>query len=549
MKTRNKILIIVIGALLFGIGGFIVGTRKDTATHSEHVVDKADRWTCSMHPQIQQATPGKCPLCGMDLIPSANNNADNLGERMLTMSPAAMKLAEVQTQPIERRFIDSEISLAGIVDYDETRVKTISAWVAGRLDRLFVDYTGIPIKKGEHLVEIYSPELYTAQEELIQAIQAKVELQQSASTYIKQSASDTVAAVREKLSLLGLQKDQISNIETTKKPTYRIEITSPISGIVIKKNATEGIYVKKGTAIYTVADLTTLWVKLDAYESDLALLKYGQDVEIRSTSFGNKIFKGWISFIDPIINPATRTVKVRVVVDNQAGMLKPNMFVTATVKARIGQNGAVPSVKLKDKWICPMHPEVISDKADTCPSCGMKLVQAETLGYNSEQSTEPPLIIPSSAALITGERALVYIRLKNRNTPTFEGREVKLGSRAGNFYIVYSGIKEGEDIVINGNFNIDSALQLIAKPSMMSADTTHDSTQQPEAKINASINNQAKNSVGNIVQRYYIIEQALVADDHKSSQMAAKKLADFMATVQMGTLSAKSKVLWSKQTA
>ena len=552
MKTNKKTLILVLIALLFGIGGFIVGAKTSKDTHTGHAATETEAytWTCSMHPQVQQPDPGKCRLCGMDLIPLKNSNDDDLGERMLTMSPAAMKLAEVITQPLERRFIEAEIPMSGIVDYDETRVKTISAWVAGRLDRLFVDYTGIPIKKGEHLVEIYSPELYTAQEELIQAIKTASKIKQSDSTYIKNSANDTVVAVKEKLRLLGLQDEQIEKIEAQKKPTYKIEIRSPISGIVIKKNATEGMYVKTGTAIYTVADLTKLWVKLDAYESDLALLKYGQDVEIKTTSFGDKVFKGWISFINPVLNPATRTVKIRVLVDNEEGLLKPNMFVTAKVKTRIGNNGAVPSINLSDKWICPMHPEVIADKADACPTCGMDLVQAETLGYNIEQSTEPPLVIPSSAVLITGKRALVYVRLKNRDKPTFEGREIELGPRAGNYYIVHAGIEENEDVVINGSFKIDSALQLIAKPSMMSADTTPITTKQPATTIRLdSVNTEARNNIGNIIKSYYVIEKSLVADNHAATKRAALKLVDSMTTMQTSTLPANEKAVWKEQKA
>ncbi len=367
LGLQFKVWIAVLIALLFGIGGFVAGTREH-AVHLEVSNAQSQTWTCSMHPQIKRSEPGKCPLCGMDLIPLKTDDGTDHAERMMTMSEAAMKLAEVETQPVERRFVDIEIPLAGKVDYDETRVRTISAWVAGRLDRLFVDYTGIPVKKGEHLVEIYSPELYAAQEELLQAVKTASELAESDSEYIRKSAVDTVAAVREKLILLGLKEQQIAEIERQNKPTTHIEITAPIGGIVIHKNAKEGMYVQAGTPIYTVADLSKLWVKLDAYESDLAWIKYGQTAEIRTESFGDKVFKGWISFVDPILNPETRTVKVRVLVDNPEGLLRPNMFTRATVKARVGQEGAVLDLNLDGKWICSMHPEIVADKAGPCLS-------------------------------------------------------------------------------------------------------------------------------------------------------------------------------------
>ncbi|MFC1498385.1 efflux RND transporter periplasmic adaptor subunit [Verrucomicrobiota bacterium] len=566
LGLQTRMWVVVLAALLFGIGGFVIRSRHGGDMHGEHGTHQADSekqsltWTCSMHPQIKQPEPGKCPLCGMDLIPLKTEAGDDLGERMMTMSEAAMKLAEVRTQPAERRFVDIEIPLIGKIDYDETRVKTISSWVDGRLDRLFVDYTGVPVKKGEHLVEIYSPELYAAQEELLQAIKTESEVRGSDSEYIRKSSSDTVASVREKLRLLGLKEEQIAQIEKQKKPTARIEITAPIGGIVIHKNAKEGMYVKTGTPIYTVADLSKLWVKLDAYESDLAWIKYGQEVEIRTESYGDKMFKGWISFVDPILNPETRTVKVRVLVDNPKGLLRPNMFVRAIVKTQAGEEGAVLTSNLDGKWICPMHPEVVKDKASACTVCGMDLVKAETLGYATKQSAEPPLILPSSAVLITGKRALVYVRLKNRDKPTFEGREVELGPRAGDFYIILAGINEGDDVVVNGNFKIDSALQLVAKPSMMSPEggvapqAHHGEHSMPAMKQTAAteqlnVPDAFKNGITGILRAYYEIQKALAGDDPEEAGTSSRELAEAVTTIQSEGLSAQAQEVWKEQKA
>lgn len=220
--------------------------------------------------------------------------------------------------------------------------------------------------------------------------------------------------------------------------------------------------------IYTVADLSQVWVKLDAYESDLSWIRYGQEVQFTTEAYPGEMFTGRISFIDPILDAMTRTVKIRVDVPNPDGKLKPEMFVRAVVQARITEGGRVMDRDLAGKWISPMHPWIVKSEAGTCDVCGMDLVPAESLGYVGPDAPEaPPLVIPETAPLITGKRAVVYVQKPNTDVPTFEGRDVELGSRAGRYYVVKSGLHEGELVVTNGNFKIDSALQIQTKPSMM----------------------------------------------------------------------------------
>jgi len=241
-----------------------------------------------------------------------------------------------------------------------------------------------------------------------------------------------------------------------------------MGGIVIHKNATEGMYVNTGTPIYRVADLSRLWVKLDAYESDLPWIRYGQEVEFTTQAYPGQVFKGTISFIDPVLNDKTRTVKVRVNVDNSQGELKPQMFVKAIVHSQVAGVGKIMAAELAGKWICPMHPDVVKTQAGSCDICGMDLVTTESLGYVKADTPEKaPLVIPVSAPLITGKRAVVYVQVPNTEKPTYQGREIVLGPRAGDYYIVKSGLAEGEIVVTNGNFKIDSAMQIQAKPSMM----------------------------------------------------------------------------------
>jgi len=423
-------------------------------------------WTCSMHPQIRLPKPGKCPLCPMDLIQASSEGGD-IGSRQISFSREALKLMEVQTTPVERKFVEAEIRMVGKVDYDETRVKNITAWVPGRIDRLYVDFTGITVSKGDHMVDLYSPELITAQAELLQALKAAEGIKDNTSEFMKRTTLATLEAARDKLRLLGLARAQIDKIESSGAPVTHITIYSPMGGIVIHKHATEGMYVNTGTPIYTLADLSRLWVKLDAYESDLSWIRFGQEVEFSTEAYPGQVFKGKISFRDPVLNAKTRTVKVRVNVDNTDGKLKPGMFVRGVLRAKVAQGGAVMDPELAGKWICPMHPSVVKDQQGTCDICEMDLVTTESLYTTADEPDEPPLVIPATAPLITGKRAVVYVRIPDANKPTFEGREVVLGLRAKDYYLVMEGLAEGEVVVTKGNFKIDSALQIQAKPSMM----------------------------------------------------------------------------------
>ena len=317
---------------------------------------------------------------------------------------------------------------------------------------------------------IYSPELLSAQEELLQAVQAVRELEASDVSIMKETTLSMVEAARGRLRLWGLKSEQIAEIEKRGKPTDHITIYAPMSGVVIHKNAQQGMYVKTGTRIYTIADLSTIWVRLDAYESDMMWLRYGQEVEVTTEAYPAEVFHGKVAFIDPVLNDKTRTVKVRVNVPNPDGKLKPGMFVRAVVRPKVAAAGRVMEPHLAGKWICPMHPEIVKDGAGACDICQMDLVTAESLGYVAvtEQESVKPLVIPATAPLITGKRAVVYVEVPDKDRPTYEGREVALGPRAGDYYIVRNGLKEGEIVVTNGNFKIDSALQIQAKPSMMS---------------------------------------------------------------------------------
>ena len=527
MKATKQIIATGIVAGIIGLAvGWGLSSSDTPSTHAPAAVAEQDEtWTCSMHPQIRQPGPGQCPICGMDLIPVAAPAAgDFLGPRQLRLSPAAQELASIQTAPVERRFAPVETRMVGKIAVDETQVRSITAWVAGRIDRLYVDYTGVRVEKGDHIAYLYSPELLTAQEELIQALRARARLVDSG-TSVGQTAQATVEAAREKLRLLGLKEEQIERVERERRASDHLTIYAPTGGVVIKKHLSEGAYVQTGTPIYTIADLSRLWLELQAYESDMSWIHYGQAVEFSAEAYPGEVFSGQISFVDPVLDERTRTVRVRVNVANEQGRLKPGMLVWAVAQAEVGAHGRAMSPALTGKWISPMHPEIVRDAPGACDICGMALVRAEELyDTGDEVEREMPLVVPASAPLLTGKRAVVYVAL---GEGLYEGREVVLGPRAGDYYLVREGLREGEQVVVNGAFKIDSALQIRAQPSMMNAPARADQRDDEP-------NGHAHGPPSAVWTAYFATQQALSKDDLSGAQAAAATLAAHPASQEIG---------------
>ncbi len=552
--AQAAVLLIVGFAIALSLKGTPAVSTNGTGGdgHAQHA-DAPKIWTCSMHPQIRRDGPGKCPICGMALVPVTTSAG---GMRTITISPTARKLMNIETTPVERRYVTADVRMVGKVEYDETRLSHITAWVSGRLDRLYVDYTGIEVKKGDHLVYIYSEELYSAQAELIEALKNR-RTRPSTTTLIQ--PIDLAESAREKLRLLGLTPVQIKEIEQRGTPADHITIYSPIAGIVIEKMRQEGDRVRTGDRIYTVADLRQVWVKLDAYESDLQWLRYGQAVEFTTEAYPGETFSGRIAFIDPVLNKDTRTVKVRVNVPNEDGRLKPEMFVRAVVRSRVAAGGRVLDAALVGKWISPMHPEIVKDEPGNCDICGMPLVRAETLGYVTAEPDEAskPLVIPVSAALVTGRRAIAYVEVPTAKEPTFEGREVVLGPRAGAFYLVRHGLKEGDLVVTNGNFKLDSALQISAKPSMMTPEGGggggHDHgghvgdkkpTEGHPAGHQMAVPSQFKSQLEQVVMAYDEVTTAIEEADLTKVRAAFNGLGVALAKVDNKLLTGHAEMLW-----
>ena len=533
---------------------------------SEEQEEKAELWICPMnisyHPYYSSSKAGNCKFCGMTLVQAEAEEEG--GERRFKTTPAARALMEVQTEEVQRRFVTAEVRMVGKVEYDETAVRDITAWVGGRLDRLYVDYTGVQVNEGDHMVYLYSPELLNSQEALLQALKALKEDRPGELDVLKEVAEGTLKSARDRLLLMGLSEEQVAEIERRGEPTDHLTINAPAGGTVITKHAQEGMYVETGSRIYTIADLSRVWVKLDAYESDLQWLRYGQHVTFSAEAYPGETFDGIVALIHPVLEDRTRTVKVRVNVPNPDGKLKPGMFVRGIVRAQVAAAGKVMAPDLAGKWICPMHPEIVKDARGQCDVCGMPLVSAESLGYMVADETEAPLVIPDTAPLITGKRAVVYVELPGKDQLTFEGREVDLGPRAGDYYIVHSGLEEGEAVVTHGAFKIDSELQIRAKRSMMSPEggvpggaghhhggTTAVEPPRPHAAGTPEPGPEPveapaafREQLGAVLEAYKPLQEALAGDNDGDAAEAAWRVQKAHDAVDMNLLAGDAHMAW-----
>lgn len=445
---HTKLFLIPILALVAGflLRGFFAGTSGDHGAAAQTATAKEEIWTCSMHPQIRLPSAGKCPICEMPLIVTAAGQIGSGGEPMLELSDHALAMASVETSPVIRRELFRELRAVGKIQYSESSLATITARIDGYAERLFVDFTGVEIKAGDHLAEVYSPDLIAAQQELLIALR---------------SESGSLAEMAKlKLQRWGLTGEQIAELIKNKTLTDRITLYSPVQGTVIEKLIVQNSAFKVGDALYRIANLDTVWVYLDIYEADLPWVRYGQQVEITAEALPGHVFKGQVTFVQPVVNEETRTVRVPVHVENKDHALKPGMFVSAVIKSALeGDKHAAPA-GTEGKFFCPMkcEGEKIYDKPGNCPVCEMKLDQipAAYLGAGV-------LAVPVSAVLDSGTRRIVYVE-KSRGL--FEAREVILGPRTAGFFQVITGVAEGERVVTRGGFLIDSQFQITGHPSL-----------------------------------------------------------------------------------
>ena len=406
---KQKVLFISISLIIGLFLGWLLfhhsgkrGTKANRVTETT----KSTIWTCSMHPQIRMSEPGKCPICGMDLIPLTQNSTGSVDPDAIQMSKDAVQLANVLTTTVTKQKPVKEVRLYGKVQADERLFQSQTAHVPGRIERLNINFTGESVVKGQVLAEIYSPELITAQQELLETVKTK------------QLQPELYEASKEKLRQWKLTDDQISKIETSGVVQNNFDVLSNTSGTVTARRVNNGDHVSVGTVLFDIADLSKVWIMFDAYESDLQFLHVGEKLSFNLQALPGTDFTGKIIFIDPVIDPVTRVAKVRVETGNHTGRLKPEMFATGIVSSTLTE-------------------------------------------YTDD------VVIPKSAVLWTGKRSVVYVKQPDSEEPVFKIREVELGPMLGESYVIMSGLSEGEEIVTSGTFSVDAAAQLEGKPSMM----------------------------------------------------------------------------------
>ena len=500
----NKNIIYIGVALIVGLlGGYLIfgGGSADTATnkvkddhnHSEEIAS-GQMWTCSMHPQIMQPEPGDCPICGMDLIP-AETGADGLLADQFKMTENAMALANIQTTVVGSGAIEAgTLKLSGKIRENEESNAVQVTYFAGRIERLYVNSTGERVGKGQRLATIYSPELVSAQQELLTAAS------------LKESQPELYSAVRNKLKLWKLSEKQINSIEQAGKVQEYFPVYATVSGTVTHKMVEEGDYVKLGQPLYKIANLNTVWAEFDAYENQIASLKEGQGIKIVTNAYPNQEFDAKISFIDPLLNSATRTIVVRAVLNNRKDKFKPGMFVEGKVEG-------------------------------------------------TEMQMNEAINVPASAVMWTGERSVVYVKT-NPNEPVFEMRDVLLGNASGDTYTIIEGLQNGDEIVTNGTFTVDAAAQLQGKKSMMNAEggktmTGHEghlgmqndgsgdkmnNTSHSEMNKRIEVASKFQNQLKRVFEDYILLKDALVNDNATEAQTAAKKIGQNLAKVDMKLL-------------
>lgn len=365
-----------------------------------------------MHPWYTSDKPGIAPDCGMDLVPVYEGESDAKG---IKIDPATVQNIGVKVEEVVKRKLNKVIRTVGKIDYDERRVFSVNTKVMGWVEKLYVDYTGKLVRKGEPLMELYSPELVTTQEEYLQALNYQRKLQQSSLEEAKKGSDDLIQSARRRLLNWDIPESEIRALEQRGAPKKTMTIYSPADGIVMEKMVRSGQNVMAGMELYKIADLSTVWVLADIYQYELPWIKRGQSVDIELSYLPGRSFKGTITYIYPYLSEETKTAKVRIQVRNTASIeLKPDMFATV-------------------KIVSPLSIEAV--------------------------------VVPDQAIIRTGERNIAVIALGGGY---FDPREVKLGVQSDGYVQVLDGIKEGERIVISSQFLIDSESNLKAAVSQMS---------------------------------------------------------------------------------
>jgi len=364
-------------------------------------------YNCPMHPYYTSDRPGECPICGMDLVPveekegHGEHGSQVEGFASLELDPRQQQLIGVTTAPVERKVVTRTVRAAGTVVPDERRLFMVHSKVSGWIDRLYVDSTGQPVAAGQPLLSLYSPEFYATQEEYLVARGALREPGPGGEEETSWGTEALRDAAERRLAYWDVDPAAVERLAEAGEPTKALTVRSPYSGYVLEKQARVGMYVQPGAPLYTVADLSRVWVEADVYEYELPFVKVGQRVRITLPYYPAEPLEGTVKFIYPFLNASSRTIRLRVDVANPGLKLKPDMFADVSLEQELGEH----------------------------------------------------LVVPTEAVLDSGERKIVFVAHDGGH---FEPREITVAARVEDYYVVAGGLREGETVVTSGNFLIDS---------------------------------------------------------------------------------------------
>jgi len=473
-KTLGKYGLLILAGLLLGWLIFGGRDRQNGRDHSDHAESAETTYTCSMHPQVRQDEPGDCPICGMELIPvSEEGDHEDDDPFLFTMRESHAAWANVRTMQVGAGQAGASIRLSGKVVVNERETRLITAHFPGRIERLYADFTGRFIRQGERLATLFSPEMMQAQQELLHAAASKEEQPR------------LYNAARQRLVLFNLTEAQIDQMEASGQPTATLDIFATQSGYLTEREVSEGDYVNTGQTLFAIANLGNVWVELDAYENQIGQIKAGQQAMVQIPAIPGTERSGQVEFVDPFINPQTRSARVRLTVANRDNLLKPGMLVNATLT---------------------------------------------TTGQQHDQ-----LVVPATAILWSGKRSIVYVKSQQGEGLTFEFREIETGARTADGYVVTSGLTAGEEIAVNGVFAIDAAAQLRGRYSMMAP---------PERTV---LKEPFKSNLETLFGIYFELKNALADDAPEKAREHGRSLMGQLKKTGQHSLDGANHVFWMEQ--
>lgn len=486
MKIKTIITVIVISLVLGICIGWLI-FKKNTANSAVGSVEAEPQiWTCSMDPQIRQNEAGDCAICGMDLIilDGAASSSESFG---FQMTEEAISLSNIHTVVIgdkqKNKFLP--IKLNGKIQSDETNTASLVSHIPGRIEKLYIRFTGEQVKEGQRIASIYSPELITAQKELIEAKK------------IMDINPGLYEAAKNKLKYWKINSETIENISKSEKLREEFDIYADYSGIVSKRKVSVGDHLTMGKVLFDVQNLNSVWALFEVYEDDLQKVKVGDQVSFTTPSIPNKTFKATLTFIDPVINPQTRVASVRAEVNNSNNELKPEMFLTAFIKTK-------------------------SSKSNT-------------------------LSVPKTAVLWTGQRSVVYVKVPNMDIPSFEYREIELGQSTDGGYQVLSGLKDGEEVVTNGAFVIDASSQLNNQTSMMNKKIASAEKEEILSDYTSDTPKSFKEQLSQLTNAYLKLKNALVETDSKNANSSIATVLNSLKKINSDLLNEEAYDFWQEQ--